>query len=256
MSVWIPDARLEMPELLVPGGQPRGPVKIDWSHPLARKISYYLPLNGSPFELAKGQARLTYGAGGSMAADARGMSLRGNGSAACASIPMDLSASSSLTVSFWMYWDAFVNDDDMALELTSNPNTSEGSISINPNDSSGTFSVYTRITATSTGKYARLARPSAAEWHHYFIGIDRSTASDVSGVWVYIDGVKQTPTYEITLGPGGAFANSTLYLFSRNNASLFGAGRMQNLIFRLGNTENAAEIISEYRNPYQFLIPQ
>jgi hypothetical protein len=36
----IPDARWEMPELLMPGKKPVGPVKIDWSHPLTRELRF------------------------------------------------------------------------------------------------------------------------------------------------------------------------------------------------------------------------
>jgi len=38
MSVWIPDARFEMPELLVPGGRPLRPVKVDASHPFSERL--------------------------------------------------------------------------------------------------------------------------------------------------------------------------------------------------------------------------
>lgn len=36
--MWLPDSRLEMPELLVPGMKPIRPVKIDWSNPVARRL--------------------------------------------------------------------------------------------------------------------------------------------------------------------------------------------------------------------------
>lgn len=40
----LPDARFDMPELLTPGRKPIGPVKIDWSHPIANQLHQcYLP---------------------------------------------------------------------------------------------------------------------------------------------------------------------------------------------------------------------
>lgn len=37
----LPDARFDMPELLTPGRQPIGPVKINWSHPLAAGLKEF-----------------------------------------------------------------------------------------------------------------------------------------------------------------------------------------------------------------------
>ena len=58
MSVWIPDARLEMPELLVPMKQPRGKVAIDFLHPLARGLrAAYIPANSLTDNLVTNSAK-------------------------------------------------------------------------------------------------------------------------------------------------------------------------------------------------------
>lgn len=44
MALWLPDPRLESPELLYPGRKPAGNIAIDWSHPMTRGLScLFLP---------------------------------------------------------------------------------------------------------------------------------------------------------------------------------------------------------------------
>jgi hypothetical protein len=52
----IPDARFEMPELLVPGAHPLGSVKVDWSHPLATGLTVCIVFQqGRLVDLVSGQ---------------------------------------------------------------------------------------------------------------------------------------------------------------------------------------------------------
>ena len=111
--------------------QPQGPVSIDRTLGVNQTITHCLPLNGNPNEIVRG-GMLSYGAGSSRAVDARGVSLKASGSAAVASIAIDLSAYSKLTVSFWMYWNAFANDDALAMEYGANYSTNNGFL-IDPN---------------------------------------------------------------------------------------------------------------------------
>lgn len=52
-KLWLPDSRLEMPELLEPGRKPVGNVKIDWTHPLAKRLEEYC-LFGDTYDSASG----------------------------------------------------------------------------------------------------------------------------------------------------------------------------------------------------------
>jgi len=58
MSVWIPDARFEMPELLVPGRKPTTGLHVDYSNPLARNLELYMAHVGgyAMQDLAKGRS--------------------------------------------------------------------------------------------------------------------------------------------------------------------------------------------------------
>ena len=230
--------------------QPQGPLEIDWSHPFNKSITHCIPLNGCPIDVVtKKKLTLTNGV---FRADSKGFSLRGNGTQSCASIPLNLSAYKNLTVSFWLYWAAFASDDDFAFELTPDTNANDGGIAVDPN--SGTsFQVYTRITSTASGQAINITRPTAGEWHHYQISLNRTISSGAS---VFIDGLPASFTYFLNLSGTSSFANSTLYLFSRNNASLFGSGRLQNLVFRGGFQGDGALAEHEYRNPWSLYKPQ
>jgi hypothetical protein len=137
---------------------------------------------------------------------------------------IDLSGQTAITVAFWMYWDAFANDDDLAMELTANQNTNPGSFIVDPNNSlaSGTFSVGI---ANGAGSYwaDRFTRPSATAWHHYLFEMNRATPANLA----WVDNIAQTLTAQNRDAASyGAFANALLNLMSRNAASLFGAGRL------------------------------
>ena len=230
--------------------QPQGAARVDRSKPEGRAITHCFPLNGDTREIVTG-AQLTLGAGGSIGTDPRGKSLRGNGAAACASIPLDLSAYNKLSISFWLYWDAYAADDDLALEFTPNANNENGFF-VDPNYS-GTAHLHTSIgQAGAPTNSVTFDRPIAAAWNHLVFNFDRTLGSSVSAHQFFINGIdKPVIAQQNAQALTGNFANSTLFLFSRNNASLFGAGRMQNLVIRGGYRMSAAEAKAEYDNPWQ-----
>jgi len=252
-----------MREILLPwDSQPQEVAGLDRSNPLAAPITHFLPLNGDPRELVSG-ARLTYSSGGTIVASQRGLALQGTGSTARASIPLNLSAYNFLTISFWMYWDAYANDDKLAMEFSSNSNLNSGTFVIDPNNSSpaGTFSVAVNDGdgITSRGRY--FSRPTAADWHHYVFrlrmdGVSTAAGNFVDAVW--IDSIAQTLTNQNAYSENlsGSFANSTLYLLSRAGASLYGTGKLQNLAIRGGYLMPAAEVRAEYENPWQLFEPR
>lgn len=242
-----------MIELLHPWDQqPQDVVAPDFTAPFAERLLALLPLGVDHRDLISG-SKLTFGTGASIAETDRGRALRGSGSAAVASLPLDLSAHFIITVSFWLWWDGYLNDDDLAMEFTANAGSNPG-FYINPNSgapASGRFSV--GVTRGGSGIYLRsIARPTSAAWHHYVFGLyssSPSVAGSVSGAWV--DRVPQTLTDDALTGSTGSsnFANSTLHLLSRNNASLFGAGRLQNLVIRSGWPTQ--ELVDwEFNNPW------
>jgi hypothetical protein len=142
-----------------------------------------------------------------------------NGTSDAASVALDLSTSPIITVSFRMYWNAFASDDDLAAEYTVDYNGRNGFL-IDPNSGA----VFVAGMSSPGGFWVdQFARPSAAAWHLYTFVFDRTTPANK----VWVDGISQslTVTSHSTFG-GGNFDNATLFLMSRNAASLFGAGRM------------------------------
>lgn len=233
--------------------QPRGVPVIDRGNALGRTVTHCIPLNGVNREIVSG-AQVTVGSGGSAGIDARGYSLKSTGSAAGASVPLVFSSVNTLSMSFDLYWDAFANDDDLAMEFSSNFSASLGFL-IDPNSgapASGFFQVGMR---GGSGRGASsFTRPSAAVWHRYAIIFDMALTN--GGVeYVYVDGVSQALSAAEATVPGTLDTSDTLYIFSRNNASLFGAGRLQNLVFRANYKLSAAEVRAEFENPWQIYMP-
>ena len=234
--------------------QPQVAARVDWGSPLTARITHLLPLNGDPREIVTG-ARLTYGAGGSSAVTTRGLALQGSGVAACASVPIDLSPYTKASVSFWMYWDAYANDDKLAMEYGANYSANSGFL-IDPNSGSPATGLFQAgVGSPAATNSISFSRPSAAAWHHYVFLFDRTTGTAPSTA-VYVDGVAQsTPPAGAVSDVVDAFGNNTLYIFSRANTSLFGAGKMQNLAIRGGYLMTAAEARQEYSFPWQLFAP-
>jgi len=146
-----------------------------------------------------------------------------NGTSGAAQAALDLSATSRLTLEFWMRWDGYANDDDLAFELTPNFNSNPGGFLVDPNapEEEGKFGV--GIGSGESRNTAYFTRPSAGQWHHYALVMD-SGAPAAEQVVPYVDG--QAIAYVKTRSGTGAgnFANSNLYFMSRAASALFGAG--------------------------------
>ncbi len=154
---------------------------------------------------------------------------------------VDLSAVNKLTLSFWLWWDAFADNDDMAMEFTADTNANQGFF-VDPNSgfpSAGQFQCAFKCGGASVNS-GYFTRPSAAAWHHYAILFDASVNPDT--IAAYVDGVSQTITYNAQFNTTGTFDNATLNFMSRNAASLFGAGRMAEVALYPGVLLTADEI--------------
>jgi hypothetical protein len=170
---------------------------------------------------------------------------------------LNLSAYTKLTVAFWLWWDAFANNDKLALESSINFNNNAGGILCDPNDSatapSSTFAVCLRNSAATNNNFFKFTRPSAAAWHHYVITFDTSAwASSGTGTGaitaIYVDSKPQTNS-NTAVNAGSApagFGNYTWYLMSRAGTSLFGAGRLDGLMLWAGRTLSRGEVRSLY----------
>jgi PKD repeat protein len=146
-----------------------------------------------------------------------------NGTSDAAQAALNLSATNKLTLEFWMKWDSFANDDDLAFELTPNFNSNPGGFIVDPNapEEEGKFAV--GIGSGESRNTAYFARPSAGAWHHYALVMDAAAPASEQVV-PYVDG-QPVPYTKTKTGTGaGSFANSSLYFMSRAASALFGAG--------------------------------
>jgi hypothetical protein len=221
--------------------------------PGRRNIECFLPLNGSRLELARGK-HLIPASSAPFGNSSLGQALVGTGSAAVASVPIDLSGNTLASVSFWFYWDAYANDDDLLCEFTANINSNPGGFYVDPNASSGVFAILQSSPGASFGGVS-ITRPSAAAWHHCAINLSRAVNTGVASV--YVDGAAVSITTVLSgLGVGSTLANSTLYLLSRGNASLFGAGKLANFIVRAGYQMSARDVEFEFQRPWDLYEPR
>ena len=136
---------------------------------------------------------------------------------------MNLSGTSATTVEFWLKWAQHRNEDALAMEFTPNFNGNDGGFLVDPDAAQfgGTFGV--GLGRGDSRNNAFFTRPAAGTWHHYALVLD-STKPAATQITPYIDG--QAVSYQkLDSGTGaGPFANSVLNFMSRDGASLFGQG--------------------------------
>jgi YD repeat-containing protein len=184
---------------------------------------------------------VAFGSPGALAGPTN-MSARFDGVTGSAQANLDLSASAAVTVEFWLKWDAYADNDALALEFTNNFNQNDGGFLVDPNSADGTFSV--AIGRDASRNTISFTRPSPNQWHHYVFVLD-TTAVAATQITPYVDG--QTVAYSKNQSGTGApaFANSTLYLMSRGGAGLFGAGALDEVAI-YGGTLSAATVAEHY----------
>src|SRR5215218_5364085 len=164
----------------------------------------------------------TLGVGGAVTGDTD-TAASFNGTTSAAQAALNLSTTNKLTLEFWMKWDGYANDDDLAFELTPNFNSNPGGFLVDPSapEEGGKFAV--GIGSGESRNTAYFARPSAGAWHHYALVMD-SGAPAAAQVVPYVDG-QPVPYVKTKSGTGaGNFANSSLYFMSRAASALFGSG--------------------------------
>src|SRR4029077_8316979 len=110
-----------------------------------------------------------------------------NGSNQYGSATLDLSGTSAVTVSFWMNWTSYANDDRLAMEVTPDFNNSTTGFMIDPNSSFGGGGQFEAGLRGDAGyNQVLFARPSLG-WHHYAF-IFNKAAGSATEVIPYVDG--------------------------------------------------------------------
>jgi hypothetical protein len=165
-----------------------------------------------------------------------------DGNTSWARAALDLSTRSTITVEFWLKWTRWADDDDLAMEFTSNFNVSRGGFLIDPDSASGDFAV--ALGQDASRNTVHFARPSAGAWHHYTFVLD-TTAAGATQIIPYVDGVPVSYTKSASGTGGGTFANDTLYLMTRSGANLFGAGSLDEVAI-YGSALSAATVAAHF----------
>jgi hypothetical protein len=239
--------------------QPSTRRPLDESHPLVKGLvlSCYntaadysaAPINyvvQNRYATSSTRANVSYTTG------ALGVSATWNGSSSTARSAVDLTAVRKGTISFWLWWDSFANNDHIALEYTGNYNSNNAFL-INPNSS--TTSVFDFAFHAGSGQHAcTISRSGAGAWHHYAWCFDLTLASSQTTA-IYKDGVSQS--FSVTVNTMAAMtfsATDSVYIMNRGLASLFAAGRMSNLNIH-SRILSADEIRSLMNNPWQIMQP-
>jgi PKD repeat protein len=159
-----------------------------------------------------------------------------------ASAPVQMGGKTAVTVGFWLKWDAWKNNDELAMELTDNFNETPGGFLIDPNSSYSSFAV--GIGMGSSRNVSIFARPTAGEWHHYAFVLDTAAPASEQ-VIPYVDGQPVSYT-KVESGTGASpFADANLYFMSRAGSGLFGAGGLDEVAL-YGRALSAAEIANQF----------
>lgn len=150
---------------------------------------------------------------------------------------IDFSQATKLTISMFMWWDTFANDDDLAMEYSANASlggANDARFFLDPNHS-GSTAFFIALYGNTGLNDAFFTRPSAGAWHHYLINFDIADASDNEILNVYVDGSLQTLTRGTKSNNTiGGFGSQTMFVMARNNASNWGAGRISEVAFWTG----------------------
>ncbi len=161
-------------------------------------------------------------------------------------VPLNLSEQSAITVEFWLKWNTYGDDDALAMEFTPNSNENAGGFVIDPDSPQfeGKFGVGIGDGAARNSVY--FARPSAGVWHHYAFVLDPTQPAEHE-ITPYVDGQPVAVTQEGKGTGAGNFANSTLYLLSRDAKTLFGNGSLDDLAI-YGGDLSAARIQEHFQD--------
>ena len=171
-----------------------------------------------------------------------------------ATAPLDLSGTAIVTLEFWLNQTAFSNNDALQFEFTSNVNSVTTGFIVDGGSSapaSGKF-VFGFKGNGSVGGFleAAFTRPTTGAWHHYALIMNKTAGAN--SVTPYVDGVTPTGLQTGLTGfsdtsNSNNFGNSTLYFMSRNGASLFNGGSLDEV--RVSTIARSADwVLTGYRN--------
>jgi hypothetical protein len=174
-----------------------------------------------------------------------GRALSYNGSSDGSFAAINLSATNTVTLSFWMKWTTNANDDHLAFEYTPNYNINTGGFIADWNSSSLGGGKFEAGMGKGDHTYWTdlFARPSTVTWHLVHLVFNRSGPTNKA----YVDGLLQALTTGTrTASSLGNFSNSSLYFMSRAASVLYAAGTLDEV--RLSTSERSPTWIATEHN--------
>ena len=190
-----------------------------------------------------------------------------NGSSSWSNVPVDLSPHKRLTISFWLYWDAYSTGTDRVMQYGNSLTTQTG-FYVSPDSPVSSGSWLFGLHASGTYSQRLFARPNShiAGWYFYAFHLDLTLATDQMAAayvgWQNIVGTSQMPTSAPltnniqTLAANQTFSKRALGLFNDDTGSaagFFGAGKMMNLNI-YSRLLSVGELGSLMLNPYQMFV--
>jgi hypothetical protein len=161
-----------------------------------------------------------------------------------------LSAYNTVTICWWMWWNGFANDDQLAMEYSANYNSFPDTFLVDPNAASGFWESNVVGEDSAHSSTYRIARPTAAAWHHYGLRMDFTQDGFGKIPAFYIDGASVTVTNILSgfTATNQNFSNQILNVMSRNGAALWAAGRCCELAIWSSVTSPSAANIADMFN--------
>lgn len=144
---------------------------------------------------------------------------------------INYASTEQVSISIWLNMASFDNNDELAMESSTNYNNTYGTFIIDPNSSTGSnqkfeFGWDTGFSAITSAEFTR---PSTGAWHHYVFEIDGSKTGSLAIPVIYVDAVSQTLTYPLSGAGVLALSNQTLYVMSRAGTTLFNSGELDDV---------------------------
>jgi hypothetical protein len=161
---------------------------------------------------------------------------------------VDLSTHAQIAVQMWLWWDAFDNNDSLAMEFSADHNAQTNAFIVNPEDSGFAHFVVGYHVVAGTYNTRGIEQPSPGGWHHVVFNIDRSQPGTGEITSIFVDGVSKVLQTDAVADSVGNFGNHTLYLMSRGCASLWGAGRIAEVAIWGGVNLSASQVASLYNS--------
>lgn len=172
----------------------------------------------------------------------QGLSFNGTSDYVATGSTVNFGGAQIITVSFWLFMSAYVNDGSPVIALGDSLFTN-GAFSLRPNGDT-VFNAWEILTYDGGSRLETFERPSAGEWHHFSFILDNSTVA--GDMRVFVDGSEVMTTLEwADKTTSGAFRTDTLNMMTQPSVGDYLAGKLDDV--RIYNRAlSTTEIMSLY----------